>query len=303
LVDRIVAKLAGLPLMVITGLNRVRLIALVAGGTVLAFSIAVSASVLSASNALEAESTITYAATVDVQRSTSLPVDSPSEILADVLASEGSPRILSASVGPAPPDFLENGYSGTWVYVVVDVPSVEGPGPIRAIWDAELAAGAFRDEMYRAGLIAPEGYGILVHHSDGSTRPYSAWPFGDIAYGQRFRAASTRATAEAELRDRLLTSGLKPTSIELIAARDLAAGVVAEITDPAASVDRAQLDQLIHSTFHNLHEYEGFYFEIDASGGKPLFILARSFRTGDGLAYSAPALGLEPLRGPLAQPK
>ena len=244
------------------------------------------------------DATITYAETVDVQREAIAPTGSADDLLTGVLASAASPRILGASLGAAPPDFVENGYSGTWVVFIVDSPRSEGPATIRAVWDATLAAGALRDEMYRAGFPALEGFGILARKSDGTLEPYSAWPFGDIAYGQQFTAANARPAVLSEIREGVTAAGLRETSIEVVAPSDLAVAVVAQV-DRSKIASQSDLNRMVETVFADLHDYEGIYLEIDDEKGKSIFVLARSFRTGDGLFYVAPELGIEPLRGSL----
>lgn len=245
------------------------------------------------------DTAITFAHTVLDRPETVSPADMPDDILGAVLAAEASPRIVSGGLGPAPADFLRNGYSGTWVFFVVEAPTAEGPQRIRATWDAVIAAGAFRDEMQSAGLPVPQGYAIAVRRPDGTSNPYSAWPFGNVAYGQQFRAADSSAAAESEIQDRVVTAGLKPVEIDVLAPRDLAVAAVTQIADAGAIQSRPDVDRMIETTFSDFYEYEGFYFEIQDRAGTPLFVLARSFRTGIGLSYAALSLGLEPLRGPL----
>jgi hypothetical protein len=139
-------------------------------------------------------------ATVEVSEQSTTALDSPRDVLDAVLAATSSSHIRDSALGAAPPEFLENGYGGTWVFFVVDAPSTHGPSAIRAVWEGVLVAGAFRDGMHRAGLPPPEGYGVSIRLPDGSTEPHSAWPFGNIAYGQRFRSADSRGAAESEIR-------------------------------------------------------------------------------------------------------
>lgn len=247
----------------------------------------------------EEDGSIVYAETVDVTAAPSLG-SSSSEVLAGVVGLVASPHILSTSLGSAPMDFRENGYLGTWVYATVDAPRADGPGVLRAVWDATVAVGAFREEVYRAGLPAPEGYGVSVRRPDGSVDPYMAWPFADIEYGQRFAPEGSEAMVERKIRDAVLAAGLEPIGVDAVVATDVAMAVVSRIRPTTRVLGRTDVDELVASVFGKLADYEGVYFELQNNAGKPLFVLARSFRTGDGLSYAAPQLGLQPLRGPPA---
>lgn len=127
-------------------------------------------------------------------------------------------------------------------------------------------------------------------------KPELAWPFVELPHGQQFAPANSKATAEAATRESVLAVGLQPIRVEGLAPKDLAMAVVATVGDDTSIASRADINELASAAFGEIGTYEGIYFELQDEAGEILFVLARSYRTGDGWSFASPALGFEPLR-------
>jgi hypothetical protein len=240
---------------------------------------------------------IIYADTIDPSTTPAPPSTSPADVLAAVMARDDFSRIRAVNIGPAPADFLESGYSGIWVYLTVDAPSANGAAPLHGVWEATVVAGAFRDEMHSAGLETPEGYGVLLRLPDGTIEPFMAWPFGDIALGQRFTDPASAAEVQSSIRQAVRSTGLEPITVDSVVAKDLSLVVIASVPDADLLASRSALDELVDDVFGSITTFEGVYLEIQSPSGKPLAVLTRSFRTGDGMSHTALELGIGPIRG------
>jgi hypothetical protein len=198
---------------------------------------------------------------------TSVPSDSQ-EIIARALAGSRSTGV--ASLGP------EDASAKDWLTVTLpDAGSDEAN--LRAEWQAEVAAGAIRDELHDSGLTPIAG--LTVRLAGGAaTVPYDG-TLGRIAFDRRFDDPEP-AALRASLRTIAEQHGYEVVSVSTIAGRQIAPIVELTTTDPAAAVQDMQ--SLSNDLFGVPSRYEADYLTVSDTSGVPVYTRAGSFRTGIG---------------------
>jgi hypothetical protein len=177
----------------------------------------------------------------------------------------------------APPELLE----GEWLRIEIPTPKL-GPEINRSIWEANLVAGAFRDELRHRGLPGLAASHVFAVLPDGR-RVKVGGGVGNVVAGQQFSTLGPDAIHTA-IRAGAAEAHLRVSSISVLRPLQLAPAVVGVAEDVVAFVREA--DRNIRLIFGPPGTYEGEYLEVhDASGGI-VFVHAASFRTGVGQRWT-----------------
>jgi hypothetical protein len=221
----------------------------------------------------------------------------PAELLKLITQGFGSPLILQSSIGAAPPDFTPTEdptaaapdafTKGLWAYFRVATPD-DGPGAIKAIWQADLVAGALREELYANGMPSLYNDVITVQLPDGRTEDIGGG-VGNVAYGQVF-ATTTPDEIEARTLASARSADLDVVRMEVFSALQAAPALTVRAQNPEAMI-RNPLKAMRTAFGTDPATFEGVYFEVrDASDDSPVLIEAGSFRTGVGHEWIRPDL-------------
>jgi hypothetical protein len=162
-------------------------------------------------------------------------------------------------------------------------------GQAKAIWIAELAAGALRDEMYANGQQPIYSVDITLKLSDGRTIKHAGGGIGDVQYGQNF-ADDSDGVIEARIRNAARTAGYDVNSIEIVHADDQPAPAV-ELTAPDPATAATDPGSLMQALFGAPGTYEGTYLAVNSPDGAPVLDNAAAFRVGVSLGWSNPVFG------------
>ncbi len=221
---------------------------------------------------------------------------SPSSLLQAILARLGSSSVVSATIAgpptgyiptedpssPPPPAFA----TGKWAYFTVTTPD-DAQGSIRPVWEAQLVAGALRDEMHAHGLVSLYSDQVDVKLPDGSVVTGEHGGLGNTVFGQVF-STTTPASIAADIAQRVANAGLTLVSVRVLTPEQSAPMVVVRSNDPAGFVKNEYT--MLRQIFGNPTTYEGIYLEAQDSAGSPFFIVASSFRTATGQTWYRPDL-------------
>lgn len=214
----------------------------------------------------------------------------PNAILKHILDRYGGSAILEASFGPPLP-----GWKGTedpsiplpptlrdgrWLYTTVKADRQIGSAVARAVWEADLVAGAVRDELHLAGaqgdLIASN---VSVRLPDGRLLENEGGGVGMVAFAQSFSSPS-----DGVVRERINAAArqlnFKVKDIDVLHPLQAAPSVVVETSEPARVAKNA--DFILHELFQPAARYEGAYLEVMDRAGRPVFVQASAFRVGVG---------------------
>lgn len=221
----------------------------------------------------------------------------PKEILAEIIARYGGTSILDSSFGGPLP-----GWTGTedpstplparlrdgrWLYTTV-AGGANQPESVEPIWEANLVAGALRDELrlmnIKGDLIASN---VSVRLPDGTVMKNVAGGMGEVAFGQSFFNASA-GPIQAAIRTSAADLGLHIVSIHVLRPLQSAPAVVVSTNEPSKAVK--EIDSIIRKLFGGPAEYEGQYLEIRDSSETAVLVQASSFRTGVGMRWIAKEL-------------
>lgn len=223
----------------------------------------------------------------------------PSAILNEILARYGGQAVLESKLGGPP-----HGWSATedpnapvparvrggrWLYTTVAANSLAASS-VRPLWEANLVAGALRDELWLAGV---EGDLIVskvsVRLPSGRLVENVGGGIGIVAFGQSFSDASS-LSIETSIRAAANALGLDVLSVSVLRPLQAAPAIVVSTDDAEHLVANAGaiLKKLF---FGKAATYEGLYFEaVDGPVGKPVLIQATDFRSGAGIQWVRPDL-------------
>jgi hypothetical protein len=220
----------------------------------------------------------------------------PDEMLGEILSRYGGTEIVGARLTgppadfeptdgsvPTPPDFL----AGQWLHTAVTAGS-DGPEAVRSFWEADLVAGALRDAMHNYGNTPLYASEIDLQLPDGTVMTGASGGIGDVAYDQEFTGDVTADGLNHDILSVLVDAGLTIKSVAIINADQSAPAIVAETSDPAGFVAKA--DPTLVAAYGVPPRYEGYYLEVDDEAGAPVFIQSTSFRTGVGRRWVRPDL-------------
>jgi hypothetical protein len=161
----------------------------------------------------------------------------------------------------------------------------------RAIWEADLVAGAVRDEMYLGNLGNLENDSYTFHLPDGSTVPDISGGIGNVAPAQSF-ATSTNSTITSQLTTAAQAAGLSNVQVSVMNAEQPEPVVIATTTSPSAVAQYATSVSEIFGGGDGTRVYEGEYLEVDdATSGTPVLIETGAYRTGHGQQWANPSYG------------
>ncbi len=221
----------------------------------------------------------------------------PKAILAGILSRYGGSAVTDAYFGgptpgwtgtedpsiPLPAEYRD----GRWLYSEVSAQS-KGAGSMRALWEANLVAGALRDEIHLAGLTGELiASNTSLRLPDGRVIKYAGGGIGRVAFGQSYRNFDSPTIASG-IRSAAVGLGLRVQAVSVHRPLQAAPAVVVEATNPAEFVKRA--NQIYRAIFDGVATYEGQYLEARDSSGDPFFIQATAFRTGVGSRWIRPDL-------------
>lgn len=211
----------------------------------------------------------------------------PTEMLNEILRRPGVHAIVAARIGGPPTGFTgsegnlpvpEQLALGRWLNSTVVVAD-DGPGALRAVWEADLVAGALRDAVHAGGGPEIVGSEIALRLPDGRVLEHAFGGIGDIAYQQDFENPSA-SDLEAQIRRSFAEFGLEVTGFETVAIEQTAPAVVATSSDATSAV--TDLHKIVTATFGLPPRYEGYYLEIRDTAGAPVVIRTAAFRSGVG---------------------
>lgn len=218
----------------------------------------------------------------------------PTQILDAVTARYGGDLIVDARIGgppadfeptdgsvPVPPEFTK----GKWAYLTVRAPS-DSELAIRAIWEADLVAGALRDGMHINGdILYATRTSLLL--PDGSKVPDAGGCCGNVVFDQQFDTPTAEAVPH-EIERAANGTGLRIDSIEVLVPDQPAPVVMATTDDPARTV--SDVATITYDLFRRPPKYEGYYLEVRDASGRPALIAATDFRIGAGHQWIRPDL-------------
>jgi hypothetical protein len=221
----------------------------------------------------------------------------PAEILAAIRERYGGSAIIEAKFGPPPDTWTGTEdpsiplprelVGGRWLYTTVAAPAL-GAAAVRVIWEANLLAGALREELHLAGIAgALIAANVSVRLPDGTLHRNAGGGMGHVAYGQRF-ADGDPAAIEADIRRAAAKHGLKIESIEVFRPLQPAPAIVVRVDDPVAFLADSNL--IVRDLFGGVARYEGQYLQANDRAGAPVFVQAADFRTGVGQQWIRPDL-------------
>jgi hypothetical protein len=214
----------------------------------------------------------------------------PGAILTHILKRYGGSAVLKASFGgplpgwrgtenpsvSIPPELRD----GRWLYTTVKVASPYGPDVANPVWEADLVAGALRDELHLAGvhgdLIASN---VSVRLPNGKVLENEGGGLGNVAFAQSFSALDDH-TIEAGIRAAAQRLNLEVEAVSVLHPLQPAPAVVVRTLEPARFVSNVGL--ILNQLFEPATRYEGAYLEARDAAGKPVFIQASAFRVGVG---------------------
>lgn len=198
--------------------------------------------------------------------------------------------ISEADLGDPPP-----GLDGNWLYVVADIPSLEGGNAALANWEASLLFGAVAERASRGANLADVvgGMELKFRRANGATNSGGGRAMVNVAASQVFGSATSEEQDRARL-DRIFESyGLELTSVDYMYPLDRAARMVAIVESPKTLDGR--LYKLFSEVTENLTAYEGAFLELELPDGSPIVRLHGEFRAASGGEWVRP--GLEEIVG------
>ncbi len=163
-----------------------------------------------------------------------------------------------------------------------------GPSGIKATWEGEILAGAFRDAASALGIGSIANFEVDEHLSNGQTMATDSG-FGNVVAGQLFDTAPDDTIA-AQIRSGLTRAGLKPVSVTFVHGLQTAPVAIAETNDPAATVAASTNPAFWQEILGNYLNYEGYYLEIRDQTGDPVAISTAAHRSGSSSGWIRPDL-------------
>jgi hypothetical protein len=201
----------------------------------------------------------------------------------------------SLRLGQPPEGFTADpaiGATGTaWLYVTVKAP-YESSAVVKASWQADLIAGAYRDLSHASGLPDLLGYSISVDFPDGRVLPAGAsLAVGDFEHG----AGVTNAASLTDVITQRLTTvsaqvgGFSSTKVSFVQPAGLAPVVVIRANDPgeAAEYFASMFSGRVASIFGSA---EGGYLEIRDAHDRIVLAASGTARIRKGRVTGAAAL-------------
>jgi hypothetical protein len=220
----------------------------------------------------------------------------PEQVLAALLRRTNRARVVGAALGGPPPGFTGSESpdipvpprlaNGRWVYSTVAVPD-EGPRSLRAVWEADLVAGALRDAVRARGGPEIVGSEIALRLPDGRRIPHAAGGMGDVQFQQEFENPSA-VELEARIRGELGAAGFRVTNVDSVMIEQIAPVVTVSVDDPATAVER--LHEIVNAAFGRPLRYEGYYLEAQDAEGGLVLIQTAAFRSGVSHRWTRPDL-------------
>ena len=203
----------------------------------------------------------------------------------DAVLQQLQTRVANTAIGQASIDTVQpnkEAAAGEVVTLTVDAAST-GAAAIKDTWEAELIAGALRDVAAERGLPEVDNFLINTRLPDGSIVPSDSG-FGNVARSQLFDTASDSQIA-TRIRSGLGDAGLTPISVSFVPVLQSAPVVIASSTDPAATVDASHLYPWWTKVLGDFNNYEGYYFELRDTSGKPFLISTAAHRAGSSSSW------------------
>lgn len=233
-----------------------------------------------------------------LSHASSAGISDPEAVLDAIVARYGGSAIVDASFGgPMPgwtctddpaipcPESLRNGH---WLYTTVSTTASGPPSTTRAIWEANLVAGALRDELHLAGiegdLVASN---VSVRLPSGKVEENTGGGLGWVAFAQGFSDAD-RGSVEQQVESAADDLGLDVNSLDVLQPLQAAPAVVISVDDPKEFV--AHADDITIDLFGRPPRYEGEYFQANDEAGQAVFVQAAAFRSGVGMRWVRPDL-------------
>jgi hypothetical protein len=180
-----------------------------------------------------------------------------------------------------------------WLNATVRAPE-HGPLALRAIWEAQLLAGALADQLDVAGLSRLSNAVITLKLPNGQLVE-GVNGLGNVVRAQDFGDATDDAI-EAEIRSNAAKVGITVDSIEVVRMDQPAPAVVATAHD--LSGIKKDPDDVIRQVFgHESANYEGIYLRVNDSAGNIALVQASSLRTGVHIQWVPRAQALKRFTG------
>ncbi len=205
-----------------------------------------------------------------------------------VLSNTTFDSIASAHFAPGPA-----GARGQWLYVDVNVPSIEDGQATRAQWEANALFGAVAERSATGPSLADALGGVTVVHllPDGSSQEDS-YGIGEMAAGQSFESNTIEDDALVDHATNVLTGfDLAPVSVDVVRPLDGALAVTATISSPDSFNSR--LYELIAALTNDYIRYEAYYVELQLPDGQPIAKVGGAVRVGVGIQWVQPGFEVD----------
>ena len=209
--------------------------------------------------------------------------DAPGKGVADL--AKKLPHVRLAELRTRQPD-------GELALYVEVTPARAGDGEVAgAAWEGELLAGAVRDVAASSGLGEISELQVTAVMPDGR-RVELGGGFGNVVHDQRFSPVTPDQIERVATNARAL--GLDEVRVRTLQVIQDAIVISARTTDPRdaaqAIANTGVLTRLLEVA---PGEYEGVYFEVRDGRGELVYFTATAARTGSGIAWVRPCLGVK----------
>jgi len=224
------------------------------------------------------------------------PRMSPSELVRSIESGFSRQEIVAVTFGDPPSEYRHQ-TTGPWMYV--EVPSVNGPDSVLGGWEAHLLAAAYAAQAPTEGLTPETGLFVGTgaacltdrdpRSCDASGGPINDLPVGASAPVPFNPTLASDSSLRTRIRSGIQRSGMHVKLITMFRVDDHPVPVVvAQTDDPDGVVAHPPTDAALFG--HDPNGFEGVYFELDNSAGKPVLVQSFASRIGAGISWSAPGL-------------
>ncbi len=206
-----------------------------------------------------------------------------------VLSNATFKSIAGAHLGPGPV-----GTRGAWLYVNVNVSSVEDGQATKAQWEANALFGAVAERAAIGPGLADALGGVTVVHllPNGTSQEDSPHGIGEMAAGQSFESNAIEDDALVnDAIDVLTVFDLAPVSVDVVRPLDGAVAVTATISSP--DVFNGRLYELIAALTNDYGRYEAYYVELRLPDGQPIAKVGGALRVGVGIQWVQPGFEVD----------
>ena len=211
-------------------------------------------------------------------------------LLRHLANNSGAISILTAQIGAPPAGYQEapqlQVYGQAWLYVAVRT-EAGGAAWVMPYWQAQLLAGAFRDQSHAQGLPDLLGESVSVVSSTGSILHEDsnviAGPFthavDEEPQDQIARRLDGRIAA---------LQGIRSSTVSFETPLFAAPAVKLSVSDGSVFLRDNSVPMLANHIFGDFGSYEGTFLEVDDASGHPLRVGAYASRTQKGVGWNSP---------------